>query len=303
MNYNIKLYTHRVKIKFDDDLQKAISYFKKHGVNLYFDVEETPCQKQNVPLELFKINDGKYDVVMYMYDKFQFPAPDFGLTFHTTRTLRAIYLATTPMDDAVDYTWKSMCHEILHSLAYKFQMDKNLVIANLLDYPVINGKIIPYYKNEDLDALDGNFAQQWSLIKPFIEAKQPLQATLSRLYDYGKETVGKLVYGDFMCNTLELGYKANTTNISSIPKGTYKCVWSFSPKFMRHTYELLNVPGRSGIRIHSSNLYSQLMGCVALGRGYDNLDGDGLPDILNSRATMKLFEEKLGRKEFLLEIK
>lgn len=49
----------------------------------------------------------------------------------------------------------------------------------------------------------------------------------------------------FQCKTLELK--------KCIPDGTYKVKWTFSPRFMKYTYELQNVKGYTGIRIHSGN--------------------------------------------------
>ena len=49
--------------------------------------------------------------------------------------------------------------------------------------------------------------------------------------------------------------------------------------------ELLNVPGRSGIRIHTANLPSQLLGCLAPGSaaGVDMVSGstDALSKLLS----------------------
>jgi hypothetical protein len=137
------------------------------------------------------------------------------------------------------------------------------------------------------------------LLKRFI---QPI-VILTRNSDNGIETLGTLTYGNFTCKTLERPNKGNQPNISCIPVGTYTCKYTFSFKFLKYTYELQNVPNRSGIRIHSANLYSQLLGCIALGDSYSDINADKQLDILNSRATITAFENLMNKQPFQLIIK
>lgn len=291
MIYKIKAYKYKLKAKIDDDIPKVIAYFKKHGVDIIFDFEETSVTKDNAPLKLFTPNDGKYDVVMYIYDSSQFHMPYWGLALSHSKTLRAVFLKTDTINDKVDYTWKSMCHEILHTLAFKFRDDNNVVIENKLD---------SYYKNEDLYAPDGNFAQQWATIDKYIK---PLIVTITRKSDNGVETLGDLETDGFKCKTLELSYQGNLPNISCIPKGIYQCKYTFSLKFMKYTYEVQAVPKRSGIRIHSGNYFFDIQGCILLGTGYANLNNDKETDIVNSRKTITEFENILKKQPFTLIIK
>lgn len=50
---------------------------------------------------------------------------------------------------------------------------------------------------------------------------------------------------------------------SCIPAGTYQLKWTFSPHLKKETFEIMNVPGREGIRIHSANVIDELEGCEA----------------------------------------
>jgi hypothetical protein len=73
-------------------------------------------------------------------------------------------------------------------------------------------------------------------------------------------------------------------------------------------YEVVKVPGRGGIRMHSANLMGdaslgykvQLLGCIALGErlGYINKQ----KAVLVSRPAMTHFEIAMGKRPFLLEI-
>ena len=88
------------------------------------------------------------------------------------------------------------------------------------------------------------------------------QVSITRITDDGKQTLGTLtVIKDdgqlFVCKTLELPWKENKNNVSCIPKGTYLCKYTRSNRISAEkkkdvfTYEVLNVPNRAGIRIHS----------------------------------------------------
>jgi len=82
MIYKIKAYTYKNKATISDDFIKTKDYFKKKGIELVLDVEETNVLKQDAPLKLFTPNDGKCDVVMYIYDKATFNMPSQGLAFN-----------------------------------------------------------------------------------------------------------------------------------------------------------------------------------------------------------------------------
>ncbi len=128
------------------------------------------------------------------------------------------------------------------------------------------------------------------------------KVTIKRLFDTKVQTIGILQYKDFICYTLELTWKDNQKNVSCIPKGTYKCKLTYSPKFKRKTYELLAVPNRSAIRIHSGNYHTQIQGCILLGDTVKDINKDRQIDVLNSVKTIAKFEALMGGKEFDLEI-
>jgi hypothetical protein len=47
-----------------------------------------------------------------------------------------------------------------------------------------------------------------------------------------------------------------------IPEGEYPIEWTWSPKFKKPLPEILNVPDRSGIRIHRGTLPEHSKGCI-----------------------------------------
>lgn len=158
-----------------------------------------------------------------------------------------------------------------------------------------------YHKQRKVD----NTHKWWDLGKlenVLLEIKEYV-VTLTRDTDNGKQTTGTLTADGFKCSTLERPWLDNKKNVSCIPKGKYHVVFSFSPKFMKGTYEILNVPNRSGVRFHSGNFVFDVEGCILLGNGYKDINGDGQLDIVNSRVAIKQFEDLLGRQPFTLIIK
>ncbi len=122
-------------------------------------------------------------------------------------------------------------------------------------------------------------------------------------------TFGRIVLGEFAAYTGELPDRANQSNLSCIPAGSYRCAWTYSPHLKRSTYEVLAVPSRAGIRIHSANLMgdatkglkAQLNGCIALGESRGVMDGQKA--LLLSRPAVRRFEAILNEQPFTLEIR
>jgi len=121
-------------------------------------------------------------------------------------------------------------------------------------------------------------------------------AGIFRLFDEAKKLI-------FECKTIELPDKNNEPKVSCIPSGSYDCRWSYSPSFKIYTYEILNVPNRSGIRIHAANYSRQLKGCIALGTANADIDKDGTIDVTNSKATIAQFEKLMNGKTLKLTIR
>lgn len=132
------------------------------------------------------------------------------------------------------------------------------------------------------------------------------KAFIKRLLGTDKQTLGILhtVSNNqlFVAKTMELPDKDNAAKISCIPTGIYKCKYTLSPSFGKHTYEILDVPNRAGIRIHSANYASQLLGCVALGSALKDINNDGRQDVVHSGVTMEEFEKLMNYEDFELTI-
>lgn len=132
------------------------------------------------------------------------------------------------------------------------------------------------------------------------------EVTVLRLLGTAEQTLGILytIHNGqlFVAKTMELPDKSNAPRVSCIPKGTYTCKLTYSPSFKKNTYEVLGVPKRSAIRIHSANYSSQLLGCIALGSALKDINADGKQDITHSGATMLEFEKIMNGQDFTLRV-
>jgi len=122
------------------------------------------------------------------------------------------------------------------------------------------------------------------------------------------ETIGHLAVlkdGEdvWSCRTIELPFRGNERWISCIPPGRYVAeVVQQSPSFdyphvWVHDRGSRAAAGtRTGIKIHIANFARQLEGCVAVGRQFRDLDGDGVVDVTDSEETLKDLLEQMPAK-------
>lgn len=107
----------------------------------------------------------------------------------------------------------------------------------------------------------------------------------------------------FEFKTLELPDKNNERMVSCIPEGVYM-VWKMKPNGKRK-YEYFwvqDVPGRDSILFHPGNYTRQILGCILPGEDHTDLDKDGIVDITNTTATLKILTAMMPDK-FKLTIK
>ena len=123
-----------------------------------------------------------------------------------------------------------------------------------------------------------------------IRLNTNITAVLTRKELEQKQTLGDFEASEngtvvFSCKTLELPWLNNQRLISCIPTGTYSVVKRISEKYGTH-FQLLNVPDRSMILIHSGNYFSQTQGCILIGSGYQDINQDNVRDIIESKNTL-----------------
>lgn len=128
-----------------------------------------------------------------------------------------------------------------------------------------------------------------------------MEAKLERAWRRENYTVGRVfVDGERFSESMEDKDRGLTQDMSeeeimrvkvygetAIPTGTYTVKMTYSPKYNRNMPEVLDVPGFSGIRIHSGNTAKDSLGCILLGRNTK------VGMITESRKTCKEFERLL----------
>ena len=95
----------------------------------------------------------------------------------------------------------------------------------------------------------------------------------------------KVVEGDsvlYVCRTIENAVK-------SFPDGSYDLKLEYSPRFKTDLWELYGIPGRAEIKIHVANFYEQLDGCIGVGRVHQELSGDAIIDLGQSKVALADF--------------
>ena len=124
---------------------------------------------------------------------------------------------------------------------------------------------------------------------------------LQRIYEDDR-TLGRLKFGDFKCCSIELPWKDNKTDESCIPPGLYECEKYDSSQFKTECISVKNVVGRTVIAIHPANYTRQLLGCIAPGTYFKDIDNDGTLDVASSGNALKALLKVLPSK-FQLFIK
>jgi len=133
--------------------------------------------------------------------------------------------------------------------------------------------------------------------------------------DDGKQTLGDMhLLNDagatvFKCDTLELtdlnndGIVGNEKGKSCIPKGIYVCKKREATNNIPYKHVLITgIAGRDGVCIHKGNHYTQIQGCILVGDRLQDINKDGLPDVVNSGKTFEKLMLLLPS-EFKLTIK
>lgn len=80
----------------------------------------------------------------------------------------------------------------------------------------------------------------------------------------------------------------------AIPIGTYELAITFSERFRRPMPLLLNVPGRSGIRIHAGNTDADTTGCILVGNDQNEV---GVTDSRLAYADLFYIIQKVLKEE------
>ncbi len=139
-----------------------------------------------------------------------------------------------------------------------------------------------------------------------------MEFTLKRILFTDDGSPGVLILGNQpICLTLEENWRDNEKGLSCIPAGSYLCRRRNTPQH-GDTFEVMDVPGRTAILIHSGNTEADTEGCILLGKEYSTIrardDQSGLIEVqlavLNSKMAFIQFMLLTGDREtFALHVK
>jgi hypothetical protein len=113
------------------------------------------------------------------------------------------------------------------------------------------------------------------------------QIKLERVY-LPTETLGSIYDSDvLLVKTMELHDKGNAHNISCIPEGVYIVHReAYTEKHPYPHFRVANVPNRDGILMHKITFVKDLLGCIGIGGAFKDLNGDGIPDMIDSSLAL-----------------
>lgn len=86
-------------------------------------------------------------------------------------------------------------------------------------------------------------------------------------------------------------------NETAIPVGTYEVEKTFSQRFGKMVYQLMNVPGFEGVRIHSGNTSHDTEGCLIIGKERDEKNGEVSGSRVAKDALERVLDAAVARGE------
>ena len=136
-----------------------------------------------------------------------------------------------------------------------------------------------------------------------------MRLLLDRYSHEEKQTIGKLYLLDLNENvidkwdSLELPWLENKRRVSCIPEGDYKAKKHISPRFGQSLW-LQDVPNRSEILIHRGNFYTDILGCILIGKDLADINNDGVMDVTQSvKAINELMSYLTDLDAIMIEVK
>lgn len=105
-----------------------------------------------------------------------------------------------------------------------------------------------------------------------------------------------------LCKVMELPNLMNANNISCIPEGKHIVDKElFTQKHPYPHFRIPNVAGRNGILLHRITFVKDLRGCLGIGGAFQDLNKDGVPDVVQSKIALQALYDMMPDK-FILHI-
>ncbi len=119
---------------------------------------------------------------------------------------------------------------------------------------------------------------------------------LQRVY-LPTETLGSIYDGNILlAKSMELPWKDNQSNISCIPEGIYIVHKMMAEPRRNYNYfrfefvkgrNIDKITGWSRILMHKITYVKDLLGCIGIGGAFKDLNGDQVPDMIDSTKALE----------------
>lgn len=176
-----KVYINRVAVDYQSIYARVKDYFSRHGVqldftfvqsdykNLTYRIAQFP-QGQRILLSPTMSNlvpiDNSYDITSFVFNGREFPTPNIP-TGYCYPMANGIFMdILTDELNPPDLDYVMICHEHMHALTY-LANQKGFPTKDVMD---IDNLFRQYYNNMNLESIDSNFGEQWSLLIPFTKS-------------------------------------------------------------------------------------------------------------------------------------
>jgi len=103
---------------------------------------------------------------------------------------------------------------------------------------------------------------------------------------------GRLSVGAYECYTVERPWRDNKADVSCITAGDYDLSLGVFHHGNYPAYEVMNVTGRSEIKIHVGNTMDDVRGCIAVGESLGYMEGKWA--VGNSKKAFEDFMNAMG---------
>src|SRR3990167_9443051 len=178
----IQVLLNRIKVDVKDDFEKDKDYFKRHGLDVEWEFQDSDIKGYKAVQENFGSVGYRWQI---MGHETQIPlSPDYITIFAfngnefplsklpSSKSKREpngilITLMTYKEGDAVGETYSTLIHEVMHGLN-QLLLNKNITLEDPMD-AMFRGQWLFYYKNHLPEEPTSNFGEAWKILAPYLK--------------------------------------------------------------------------------------------------------------------------------------
>jgi uncharacterized protein YcbK (DUF882 family) len=171
-------------------------------------------------------SSDKYDAVMFAWDRDTAPYLADGVVTSFTNfkplfpNTEFIQLAiNTYTVQTLKDTWNRVAHELMHAFCFTL-LRKGIKVVDEMDITTLpDGRKIPFFRNDDPHAPDGNFANTFENLKPYLSQ---LTKTETKKLRYFSDKEAHKMYKEFMIFSDELRHRCGFALADSTPNSSFR---------------------------------------------------------------------------------